>query len=191
MEDRMKTAYVFLAEGFEEIEALTPVDYLRRAGVDARTVSVSEGKTVTGARKITVVADMLFKDLPSSPDCVILPGGMPGSKNLAAHASLLALVRDSLARGALVGAICAAPAIVLGKAAKVLEGRRFTCFPGMESDSGGRGSFSEDRVVVDGNLITSRAAGTAGEFALALVKALAGPRAASELAESILLGLPS
>jgi 4-methyl-5(b-hydroxyethyl)-thiazole monophosphate biosynthesis len=188
MEDSMKTAYVFLAEGFEEVEALTPVDYLRRAGIDVRTVSMSEGKTVTGARKISVVADILFKDMPPSFDCVVLPGGMPGSKNLAAHSGLVALVRDAMSRGALVGAICAAPALVLGKAANVLDGRRFTCFPGMEDDAGGQGSFSDERVVIDGNLITSRAAGTAGEFALALVKALSGPRSASDVSESVLLG---
>ncbi len=182
----MKTAFVFLADGFEEVEALTPVDYLRRAGVDARTASITGSLVVVGARKIAVKADLLFEDMPAAFDCLVLPGGMPGSRNLAAHAGLSSLLKKAMASHTVVGAICAAPAIVLGKAG-LLAGRRFTCFPGMEKEAGTGGVHVQDRVVVDGNLVTSRAAGTAGEFAIALVEALAGRDAARELAQSVLL----
>jgi 4-methyl-5(b-hydroxyethyl)-thiazole monophosphate biosynthesis len=183
----MKTAFAVLAEGFEEVEALTPIDYLRRAGIDAKTASLSGEAWVTGARGIRVAADLAFSSLPESFDCLILPGGMPGTRNLAAHAGLIALIRSRIAAGGLVGAICAAPALVLGKAAGVLAGRRFTCYPGMETEAGREAVFSAGRVVRDGDIITSRAAGTAGEFSIALVEALAGKSKAQELAKALLL----
>jgi len=182
----MKTAFVFLADGFEEIEALTPVDYLRRSGVDARTVSITGSRDVVGARKIAVKAALLFEDMPGADDCLILPGGMPGSRNLASHAGLYSLLKKAMNSRIVVGAICAAPALVLGKAG-LLAGRRFTCFPGMEKEAGTGAVHLQDRVVTDGNLVTSRAAGTAGECAGALGEALAGRDAARELAESVLL----
>ena len=182
----MKTALVLLAEGFEEVEALTPVDYLRRAGIDVKTVSVPGSASVRGARGISVEADLPFKKIPAEFDCLILPGGMPGSRNLAAHAGTIALVRESAAAGRLVGAICAAPALVLGKAAGVLSGKAYTCHPDLEEEGGFGGLFRHERVVRDGNIVTSRAAGTAGEFALALIEALVGGDAAAKISKSVL-----
>lgn len=189
----MKTALVLLAQGFEEVEALTPVDYLRRAGIDAKTVSVAGPLAVSGARGIVVSADLPFDRRPAEFDCLILPGGMPGTKNLATHEGTVALVQESVAAGRLVGAICAAPALVLGLAAGVLGGKAYTCHPDLEEERGFGGLFKPERVVRDGNIITSRAAGTAGEFALALIEALAGGDAASKIAKAVMapFGSPS
>lgn len=184
----MKTALILLAEGFEEVEALTPADYLRRAGLAAVLVSVSGEPSVKGARGVTVMADIAFSKLKGDFECLILPGGMPGTRNLASHQGVVSLTRRAMSEGRIVAAICAAPALVLGKAAGVLGGRRFTCYPGMEADSGPAGAFSAERVVVDGKLITSRAAGSAGEFSVAIVEALCGREKAREVAEAVLLG---
>jgi 4-methyl-5(b-hydroxyethyl)-thiazole monophosphate biosynthesis len=184
----MTKAYILLAEGFEEVEALTPADYLRRAGIDVKLVSMTGHALVRGARGISVQADMAFPDIPADLDCLILPGGMPGSRNLAARPEVVDIVRKNFAAGKLIAAICAAPALVLGKAAGILKGRRFTCYPGEEANAGPGGSFVESRVVEDGNLITSRAAGTAGEFSLAIVAALAGKAAAEKLRQGVMLG---
>jgi protein deglycase len=187
----MKTALILLAEGFEEVEALTPVDYLRRAGLNAVTVSVSGASSVKGARGVTVMADAAWGKAPPDFDCLILPGGMPGSKNLAANPEVVALIRRAFSGGKIVAAICAAPALVLGKAAGILSGKRFTCTPGMEKDAGSGGTHSNERVVTDGKLITSQGAGTAGEFAIAVIEALSGPAKAEEIASSVLLGRPA
>lgn len=187
----MKTALILLAEGFEEVEALTPVDYLRRAGLNALTVSVSGAASVTGARGVTVMADAAWGKMPPDFDCLILPGGMPGSKHLAADPEVIALARRALAEGKIVAAICAAPALVLGKAAGLLSGKRFTCYPSMENEAGSGGTHSKERVVIDGNLITSQGAGSAGEFSIALIQALCGKAKAQEIAASVLLGPPA
>lgn len=181
----MKTACVLLADGLEEVEALTPVDYLRRAGIEVTTVGIA-GRTVVGARGVKVEADAGPEGLSRDYDCVIVPGGGKGSANLAASAAVASIIKRHFGAGKTVAAICAAPAVVLHGACGILAGRRFTCFPGLEKDVKGA-SFSEDRVVVDGNLITSRAAGTAGEFARAVIAALAGKAKADEVARSVLL----
>ncbi len=181
----MKTACVLLAEGFEEVEALTPVDYLRRAEVDVTTAGVTPAP-IRGARGISVVPDAGPAALDKDYDCVVVPGGGKGSERLASDPKVAAFLKRHADKGAVIGAICAAPALVLGEACGLLKGRAFTCFPGMESRVAG-GTFSEDRVVVDGKLITSRAAGTAGEFSYALINALAGEDAADKLAETVLL----
>jgi protein deglycase len=181
----MKTAVIILAEGFEEVEALTPADYLRRAGISVTLAGVG-GKEISGSHGIRVIADNRIEALGADFDCVVVPGGMPGSKNIAGSAAAVALIRGALAGGKIVAAICAAPAVVLGNAAGVLEGRRYTCFPGMERECAA-GEFRPERVVVDGNLITSRAAGTAGEFSIAIVEAMVGTKEARELAERVLL----
>ncbi|MDR1317666.1 MAG: DJ-1/PfpI family protein [Spirochaetales bacterium] len=174
----MKKIAVLLAEGFEEVEAVTPIDFLRRAGVDVITAGIS-GKTVTGAHGVPFTADALVQDAPADLDGVVIPGGMPGAANIAESAAALELVKKLSASGKLVAAICAAPGVVLGPNG-FLKGKRFTCYPGYEKDVSGA-SFSEDRVVIDGNLITSRGPGTAAEFALALIKYLAGKDAADKV----------
>jgi 4-methyl-5(b-hydroxyethyl)-thiazole monophosphate biosynthesis len=181
----MKKVCVLLADGFEEVEALTPIDYLRRAGLEVVVTGIAE-RDVTGSHDIRVDADCTLDELDEEFDALVLPGGKRGSANLAADSEVVALVRKTFASGRLVAAICAAPAIVLHKAADVLKGRRFTGYPGTEADvSGAR--FSTDRVVLDGNLITARSAGCAGEFSIAIIAALLGPEKAEEIAAQVLL----
>ncbi|MDR1932944.1 MAG: DJ-1/PfpI family protein [Spirochaetales bacterium] len=174
----MKRIAVLLAEGFEEVEAVTPVDFLRRAGVEVIMAGVT-GKTVTGAHGVALTADVLLKDAPANLDGLVIPGGMPGAANIAKSAAAVELVRALFAEEKLVAAICAAPGVVLGPGG-FLKGKKFTCYPGYEKDVSGA-SFSEDRVVADGNLITSRGPGTAAEFALAIIAYLAGKDAAAKV----------
>jgi 4-methyl-5(b-hydroxyethyl)-thiazole monophosphate biosynthesis len=181
----MKTACVLLADGFEEVEAVTPIDYLRRAGVDVKTIGVT-GKTVASARGIRMEADLGAEGFSKDFDCVVVPGGGRGAGNLAASPRVSFLIKRHFEAGKLVAAICAAPAVVLHGSCGILAGRRFTCFPGLEAKVPDA-SFSEERVVADGNLITSRAAGTAGEFARAIVAKLVGEEAAAKLATEVLL----
>jgi 4-methyl-5(b-hydroxyethyl)-thiazole monophosphate biosynthesis len=188
----IKKAVVFLAEGFEEVEAVTPIDYLRRAGVEVTIAAAGGGQIVTGSHGIPVRADTTLGDLvrqggavPASWDAVVLPGGMPGADNLAASAALGSFVKEMAAAGKWVCAICASPAVVLAPLG-LLEGRKFTCYPGMEKRvSGAR--WSGDPVVTDGAIITSRGAGTAGDFAAAIIGRLVSEEAAEKLAQSVLL----
>lgn len=182
----MKRACVLLAKGFEEIEALTPVDYLRRAGVEVTTLGVG-GRLVPGARGVPVEADRSFEEAAGDTyDAVIIPGGMPGAKNLAENAAVVDFIRRHFAQKHTIAAICAAPAVVLHGACGILAGKRFTGYPGTESQVAGA-VFTQGRVVTDGTLITSRGPGTAGEFAIAIASALVGEAAARRVAEGVLL----
>lgn len=180
----MKTACVLLADGFEEIEALTPVDYLRRAGITVKTVAV-RAKIVTGAHDIQVLADLENPAEAGDFDAVVVPGGLPGSSNIAASAAARALILRHFHAGKLVAAICAAPSVVLHSGCGILEGRNFTGYPGTETKVAG-GVFAPGRVVMDGNIITARAAGCAAEFSLAIIAWLSGEKAARSVAESVL-----
>ncbi len=179
----MKRVALLLADGFEEVEAITPADFLRRAGVEVILTGV-EGLSVTGGHDITVEADMTLDELPDSLDGVVIPGGMPGAANIAASSDAMKLIKRVYNDSELVGAICAAPAVVLGEAG-LLEGREFTCYPGFESRVTGA-RHSEERVVKDSNIITSQGAGSAAEFALALVEYLVGREKAKELKKATL-----
>jgi 4-methyl-5(b-hydroxyethyl)-thiazole monophosphate biosynthesis len=173
-----------LAPGFEEIEAVTIIDVLRRAGLDVQVVGLTPGP-VLGAHGITVDTDGSIDDVDAAElAMLVLPGGLPGATNLRDDARVLALVRELAASGRYVSAICAAP-IVLG-AAGVLQGRAATCYPGFEGELTGA-TPSTERVVKAGNVITSRGPGTALEFALALVAELAGADAAQGLREGMLV----
>jgi len=184
-----KKAIVLLADGFEDVEAVTPIDYLRRAGIEVTAASISESLTVTskwGGIKMT--ANTTLTELVKhggSWDAVILPGGMPGSSNLAASKETGSLLKDMAAAGKLICAICAAPALVLAPLG-LLSGKKFTCYPGME-EKVTNGKWSDDRVAVDGNIITSRGAGTAGEFAVAIIEELLDKTAAKKIADTVLL----
>ena len=167
----LKHALVVLADGFEEVEAVTPIDLLRRAGIEVTTVSITGTTTVTGSHGIQVIADMTLAEAAGKPfDALILPGGMPGSANLAASAELDAVLKQAAAEGRIIAAICAAPAVVLAPKG-YLKGRRFTGYPGTEKDVDGA-LFVPEKTVTDENLITSRGAGTAGLFALAIIERL-------------------
>ena len=181
----MKTACVLLADGFEEVEAITPIDYLRRAGIDVKILGVT-GKTVSGSHGIKVECDLGSEGFSKDYDCVVVPGGGRGADNIAASPQAVFLIKRHFGAGKLVAAICAAPAVVLHGACGILQGKNFTCFPGLEAKVS-LANFSEERVVVDGNLITSRSAGTAGEFSAAIVIALAGQDAVDKLTQSVLL----
>jgi 4-methyl-5(b-hydroxyethyl)-thiazole monophosphate biosynthesis len=188
-----KKIIVVLAEGFEEVEAVTPIDYLRRAGIEVTVAALGTERTVTGSRGITLCADTTLAEILKAKggepwDGIVLPGGLPGSDNLAASKELEALTKDMAAAGKLISAICAAPARVLARWG-LLAGKKWTCYPGQEVNARqfDAGDWKEDRVVVDGNLITSRAAGTAGEFACAIIEKLKGQAEAENLAEKVLI----
>lgn len=172
--------YVFLAEGFEEVEAITPIDLLRRAGFKVVTVGVT-GKVVTGARGIPVTADITAENLSTEGlEMMILPGGMPGTKNLAASPEVNKMIDYCVKNDIYTAAICAAPTI-LGNLG-LLKGRKATCYPGMEEQLLGAEKVT-DRVAVDGKFITSRGAGTAVDLSYALIDALGGN--SSAIANSI------
>ncbi|MBQ7095902.1 MAG: DJ-1/PfpI family protein [Clostridia bacterium] len=176
--------YTLLAEGFEEVEALAPVDLLRRAGIETVTVSIEKERVVTGARGVSVVADLLFEELEEEKmKMVILPGGYPGYENLGKDERVAALLKKAVAEGLDIAAICGAPSVLGGLG--LLEGRVATCYPGMEPLLGC--AHSMDAVVEDGPFITSRGAGTALEFSLALVARLAGREKAEELRRGIVM----
>ena len=170
--------YVLLADGFEEIEALTPVDILRRAGLALKTVGIT-GKTVCSAHGIVVEADILPEEANENIDLLILPGGMPGAANLDASPAAMALLQRAVEEKSLLAAICAAP-FILGKRG-LLHGKRFTCFPGFEDGLDGIHCPSE-RVVHDGKVITAVGMGAAAEFSLTLLSALGMAQEAENIA---------
>ena len=175
--------YMFLANGFEETEALCPLDICRRAGLSVTTVGVG-GEYITGSHGITVRADITDSEFSdSSPECVILPGGMPGTTNLDASQTVHAAIRAAVENDSLICAICAAP-MILGKQG-LLRGKNAVCFPGFESYLDGA-TVSRARVVRDGNTITAVGMGAALEFGLEIVSALVGKDKAAELSDAVL-----
>ncbi|MCP1101435.1 4-methyl-5(b-hydroxyethyl)-thiazole monophosphate biosynthesis [Aequitasia blattaphilus] len=179
----MKKACVLLVNGFEEIEALSAVDLLRRAKVYVDTVSVEEEYTVNGAHGINVVTEDLFDEVNFEEfDMIILPGGGPGTKRLEAHAGVKSVLLKAIESEQLIAAICAAPTI-LGKMG-LLKGRQATCYPGLEGDLQGA-VLSDKNVVVDGKIITSKGVGTALEFSLKLIEELIDDEKAKEIANEI------
>ncbi|MFP4058572.1 MAG: DJ-1 family glyoxalase III [Candidatus Brocadiia bacterium] len=178
-----RTAIIVLAEGFEEIEAVTPADILRRAGVEVELVGL-DATAVGGAHGVTFQADRTLADSEDA-DAVVLPGGMPGAANLAGSAPLAALLEAQAGAGKLVAAICASPAVVLAGLG-LLDGRRATCYPGFEERFGPSTTYATDAVVRDGNILTSRGPGTAFAFGLAIAGELAGEAKAREVAERML-----
>ena len=181
---------VFVAPGLEEIEGLTVVDLLFRAGIPCDTVSIAEGRQVTSSHEVTIVCDRAIGDVDFSfddYDMLVLPGGVPGTPNLRACEPLCAALIDFAKRGAPLAAICAAPSILaeLG----LLEGRRATSNPGFQHVLAERGAelLAEEPVVVDGNLITSQGAGTAMLFALEIVRHFLGDDAVERVREGVVL----
>lgn len=180
----MSKVYVFLADGFEEIEGLTVVDILRRAGVDVVTVSISGNMTVTGSHRIEIGADVLFEEADfADADILVLPGGMPGTKYLGAHKGLTELLVEANEKGTGLAAICAAPS-VLGDLG-LLKGKTAVCYPGFEERLTGA-VIGTHTVETDGNITTSRGMGTAIDFALELTCRLCGAEKAAELAKGII-----
>jgi 4-methyl-5(b-hydroxyethyl)-thiazole monophosphate biosynthesis len=181
----MKKAFIHLAEGFEEIEALTIVDVLRRAEIPSIMISVTGKLEVKGAHGITILADILFENADYSEAVVlILPGGMPGSKNLNAHEGLKKKLKEFHDRGERVAAICAAPLVLGGLG--ILEGIEAACYPGYEDQLTGA-KLRYDPAVKSGRIITSRGPGTAFDFSLTIVEDLKGKEAADQLARNMLV----
>lgn len=178
----MSKVYVFLASGFEEVEALTVVDLLRRAGIDCRMVSVMDEKRVTSSHKVTVEADFMFSEIRDDADLLVLPGGIPGTPNLAAHKGLCDMLKAHNEAGKWIGAVCAAPT-VLGSLG-ILEGKKATCFPGKMEELV-CGEKLTDSVVVDGNIITSRGMGTCIDFGLKMIELLDSKETANRIGKAI------
>lgn len=180
----MSKVYVFLADGFEDIEGLTVVDLMRRAAIDVKTVSIKDTDEVTTSHDIILKTDMIFKNVDfSDADMLVLPGGMPGTKYLGAFQPLTDLLAEFYQKGGKVAAICAAPS-VFGQLG-FLKGRKATSYPGFEEVLTGA-EYSLDTVVVDGNVTTSRGLGTAIDFALSLIAQLTCQDKADEIAKSII-----
>ena len=184
-----KRAVVILAYGFEETEAVSTIDVLRRAGVDVTVAGLAEDtSTVAGAHGIVLAVDTtLNRCVADRVDLVALPGGMPGARNLADSPGVRAFVATVYRNGGVVGAICAAPVAL--QAAGILEGRTVTSYPAFRDKLTGV-TYREDRVVCDGTLVTSRGPATAIEFGLALVKTLGAEDKADELARAMLVTHP-
>lgn len=174
--------YLFMADGFEEVEGLTVVDLVRRAGIELKTVSIMGRIEVTGAHGIEVKADCLFEDMKEPAEMLILPGGVPGTPNLKAHKGLQQLICKSAEQGIYLAAICAAPTVYgeLG----LLKGKKATCYPGLENGLLGA-EVVYDNVAADGNFITSRGVGTAIDFSLKLVELLKNKAEADKIAKAI------
>lgn len=182
----MKESFIFLANGFEEVEALTAVDILRRAGIPVKTVSITSSLQVTGAHGITVNADVLYDNtLFSEPSWLILPGGMPGATNLANFPPLCGLLRQQAASPhGRIAAICAAPAVVLGELG-LLKGERATCYPGFEEKLLGA-KYEDAPVVKSGKFILGSGPAHAMSWALAIAEADKGEKIATEVAMGLL-----
>ena len=179
----MKKVSVILADGFEEIEALTAVDLLRRAQIYVDTVSITEEYTVHGAHGINVQTEDLFEEVNFvESDMIVLPGGMPGTLNLDAHSGVRRVVKDFFEEGKYIGAICAGPTVLANLG--LLKGKRITCHPTVEQDIQGA-VITKVPVTVDNNVITGRGAGAAVDFALKLIEVLAGSDKAKEIGEMI------
>lgn len=194
----MKGTFVFLADGFEEVEAILTIDILRRGGVDVKTVSIYEDNLVEGAHGIQLISDMNWDefaysvtskmmDMTAAEDFMIFPGGMPGSTNLAAHEDLMKLAAAHYEVGGSLAAICAAPAYVLASLQEggepLLKGTTMTCYDGCEGPFAAAGiTRKAESSVVCGRVITGRGPGYAREFALDILSAIKGKDTAAEVA---------
>ena len=191
----MKGVYIFLAEGFEDMEAVATRDVLLRGGVDVKTVSITEERSVTSSHGLTVQADLVRSEFEASlnkvkvgkGDVMIFPGGMPGTKNLAADKELMGLMKNQYVLGCTVAAICAAPGLVASQL-NPLYGKRFTCFEGFQEPMLRKGAvFTGESAVVDDRLITGRGAGHAVNFGLAILRHLKGAEVADKVKEGLML----
>ena len=172
--------YLLLADGFEEVEALAPLDLLRRANKEILTVSITDKREVTGAHGITVLADLTANEISASCDeMLILPGGMPGTTNLDASPITHRLIDETIANGGHLAAICAAP-MILGKRG-LLKGKKATCYPGFEKELIGADCISDAYFVTDGSITTATGAGAAVAFGGELLRLLCGEKIAEKI----------
>lgn len=181
----MKQAFIFLATGFEETEAVGTTDVLRRGGIQTTIVSITQEKSVTGAHGIVINSDILFEEADfSQADALVLPGGMPGSSNLNAHEPLKESLLNQHRSGKIIAAICAAPLVLGGLG--LLKEKKATCYPGFEQRLIGA-TTSGQATETDGNIITGKGPGFVYDFGLAIIEALKGKAVAEEVAGGLLL----
>lgn len=179
----MARVYIFLANGFEEIEGLTVVDLLRRANIDITMVSVTGREFVTSSHQISIKADAMFEEIDfTDADMLVLPGGMPGTKNLLEHEGLDQLLINFHGKGKKLSAICAAPSVLGAKG--LLYGKNVTCYPGYEDSLIGA-VVQNTAVITDDNIITSKGMGTSIDFALSIIKSLINEEEAAKIARAI------
>lgn len=179
-----KKVLAVIAEGFEEVEAVTPIDLLRRAGAEVVIAALDDLK-MTGSHGIILFADIKLSAVTDQFDALLLHGGNPGAQNLAASVQVSQTIKTFYNSGKIVAAICAAPALVLAPTG-ILEGKTVCCFPGCENHFGTSTKVSFDPVVTDGTLITSRGLGTAHAFSLAIIEALLGKDIRDKVAKATL-----
>lgn len=180
----MAKVYELLATGFEDIEALIPLDIMRRAGVDFKTVSITGDLYVESAHGVSIKADMLIEDADlSDADLIMLPGGLPGATNLNAHNGVKKAIIEQNARGKMIGAICAAPMVLGGIG--LLQGRRATCYPGFEKYLEGA-EYTHELCTVDGNITTGEGPAAALPYAYTLLAALTDRQTADQVAEGMM-----
>ena len=174
-----KKALVILANGFEEIEAIAPVDILRRAGVNVKLAGLS-GLPIKGGHGIKFMADIELANLNEEFDAVVLPGGGGGAENLSKSDKVKSLVKKMHKKRKIIAAICASPAVVLAPTV-ILSGKKITCYPSEKDSLPSNVTFLDEPVVVDGNIVTSKGPGTAILFGLKLAEILAGKDVAASL----------
>ena len=180
----MAKVYEFLATGFEDIEALIPLDIMRRSGVDFKTVSVTGSLVVESAHGVKIEADMLIEDADfGDADLLMLPGGLPGATNLNAHAGVRKALVEHNVRGKMIGAICAAPMVLGGLG--MLEGKRATCYPGFEKYLEGA-EYTNELCTVDGNITTGEGPAAALPYAYKLLAALTDAKTADGIADGMM-----
>lgn len=183
----MQKSYIFLADGFEEIEALAPLDVLRRAGMPVATVSIMGSRTVTGAHGAKVEADLMLADEDmTAAEWLILPGGMPGASNLASCKPLTDLLKAQAARGGKIAANCASPALVLAPLG-ILDGSMATCYPGMSTDSKSIKWKEDEPVVSTSNIVTAHGPGASILFGLAIAAISTGSAHAHEIGQAMMV----
>lgn len=181
----MKTICIFLANGFEEVEALAPLDVLRRGGLEVKTVSVTGEKMVTSSHGVTLAADLLFEELDKEEVAmIVLPGGLPGATNLDAHEGLGHLIMDFAEVGKPLAAICAGPMVYGNRG--LLAGKNATCYPGFDKYLEGA-NYTANLVEKDGNFITGKGPGAAWAFAFAILETFVGAEKALELKKGMIL----
>ncbi len=176
----MKKVYVLLADGFETIEALTPVDIMHRCGIDVCSVAIGNSKTVKSSHKVTVDADLLLDEADvTDGDAIILPGGFPGYVNLAESVEVGNLVRYYYENGRIVAAICGGPTVL--KRYGIAQGKKITCHSSVQAEMAGDYEYVGGNICQDGNLITGKGAGLSLEFAIAIAKRLANDATIAKL----------